>query len=242
MKKMKRIQIIGLVVVSVLLGGFGGLALRTGEQLEVHEYHHEEEQTYTCSMHPQIRQQGEGQCPICGMDLVPVGAMSSSTDIQLDQISMTAEAKALAQVQTIAVRYRSLGKTLQLAGSITVNSDQVQVVPALFAGRVESIVLSQEGDEVRAGQRIARLYAPEWIAAQQELLEAKKAQASQPQWLEAATQKLINLGVSASRVAEVLEKEKISQNWEVTVPSSGVVLGAPARIGEYLEEGQPGVT
>lgn len=27
---------------------------------------------YTCPMHPQIRSDGPGQCPICGMDLVPV--------------------------------------------------------------------------------------------------------------------------------------------------------------------------
>src|SRR5262249_6935528 len=27
---------------------------------------------YTCSMHPSVRQQGPGRCPICGMDLVPV--------------------------------------------------------------------------------------------------------------------------------------------------------------------------
>jgi len=28
--------------------------------------------TYTCPMHPQIRQAGPGNCPICGMTLVPV--------------------------------------------------------------------------------------------------------------------------------------------------------------------------
>ncbi len=27
--------------------------------------------TYTCPMHPEVRQPGPGQCPICGMDLVP---------------------------------------------------------------------------------------------------------------------------------------------------------------------------
>src|SRR5689334_20719364 len=28
--------------------------------------------TYTCPMHPQIRQQGPGNCPICGMALEPM--------------------------------------------------------------------------------------------------------------------------------------------------------------------------
>ncbi|MDP2915897.1 MAG: heavy metal translocating P-type ATPase, partial [Candidatus Aminicenantes bacterium] len=34
----------------------------------------EAEQTYTCPMHPEIRQAGPGRCPLCGMALVPVKA------------------------------------------------------------------------------------------------------------------------------------------------------------------------
>ena len=33
----------------------------------------QEAEIYTCPMHPEIRQQGLGQCPICGMDLAPAG-------------------------------------------------------------------------------------------------------------------------------------------------------------------------
>ena len=29
--------------------------------------------TYTCPMHPDIRQIGPGKCPSCGMDLMPEG-------------------------------------------------------------------------------------------------------------------------------------------------------------------------
>ena len=38
------------------------------------------EETYTCPMHPQIRQPGVGRCPICGMELVPA-ASSSGEDL-----------------------------------------------------------------------------------------------------------------------------------------------------------------
>lgn len=37
-----------------------------------HREHGDEATMYTCPMHPEVRQQGPGQCPICGMDLVPV--------------------------------------------------------------------------------------------------------------------------------------------------------------------------
>jgi len=35
--------------------------------------------TYTCPMHPQIRQQGPGSCPICGMALEPLQATAEAT-------------------------------------------------------------------------------------------------------------------------------------------------------------------
>jgi P-type Cu2+ transporter len=37
------------------------------------EHHHHEEQKFTCPMHPEIILDMPGKCPICGMNLVPVG-------------------------------------------------------------------------------------------------------------------------------------------------------------------------
>src|SRR6516165_3675138 len=38
--------------------------------------------TYTCPMHPQIRQDHPGTCPICGMSLEPVGGKPLPTKIE----------------------------------------------------------------------------------------------------------------------------------------------------------------
>jgi Cu+-exporting ATPase len=35
---------------------------------------------YTCPMHPQIRQMGPGNCPICGMTLAPVEVQKGEAD------------------------------------------------------------------------------------------------------------------------------------------------------------------
>ena len=37
---------------------------------------------YTCPMHPEVRQQGPGSCPKCGMALEPMGAPVPSTKIE----------------------------------------------------------------------------------------------------------------------------------------------------------------
>ncbi|MCG8650501.1 MAG: hypothetical protein MI861_11760, partial [Pirellulales bacterium] len=39
----------------------------------------QQDATYTCPMHPHIRQDGPGDCPICGMDLVPASGQSKVT-------------------------------------------------------------------------------------------------------------------------------------------------------------------
>ena len=42
------------------------------------------EQIWTCSMHPQIRKNEPGACPICGMDLIPLDENSSGNPFVLE--------------------------------------------------------------------------------------------------------------------------------------------------------------
>ena len=50
------------------------LDARTPEPMEVAD------RTYTCPMHPEVRQNQPGSCPKCGMSLIPTeGALASSS-------------------------------------------------------------------------------------------------------------------------------------------------------------------
>lgn len=40
---------------------------------------------YTCGMHPQVVQEGPGTCPICGMDLTPMGTSGSQSSSSVDE-------------------------------------------------------------------------------------------------------------------------------------------------------------
>ena len=58
-------------------------------------------QMWTCSMHPQIMQPEPGDCPICGMELIP--AETNADGLAADQFKMTENAMALANIRTTTV-------------------------------------------------------------------------------------------------------------------------------------------
>lgn len=47
------------------------------------DHHHHKQQKYTCPMHPEIVKDGPGQCPICGMNLVPVAKQKERSDVEI---------------------------------------------------------------------------------------------------------------------------------------------------------------
>ncbi|MGO8835788.1 MAG: heavy metal-binding domain-containing protein [Limisphaerales bacterium] len=76
---------------------------------------------YQSSMHPWIKSDRPGKCPICGMDLVPIYADAVGTNIT-DGITLNPESVTALHVQTDAVERRTLRHTLRVAGVISVNS------------------------------------------------------------------------------------------------------------------------
>ncbi len=62
------------LVIGLVLGWaiFGSSSQKVAEQTELKEHDHAGETIWTCSMHPQIRMDKPGQCPICAMDLIPL--------------------------------------------------------------------------------------------------------------------------------------------------------------------------
>ena len=140
-------------------------------------------------MHPQIRQNKPGKCPICAMDLIPVGKGSGGRENSDPKaIQLSEEAAALADVQTSKVSRKNPVKTVRLYGKIAPNEQSLQSQTAHVGGRIEQLNINFTGESVRAGQTLAVLYSPELFTAQQELLEAIKMK--QPALIQAAHEKL----------------------------------------------------
>ena len=196
----------------------------------------EQETIYTCSMHPQIRQNEPGDCPICGMDLISLDENSSSDPLVLE---MTEAAVKLSNIQTtILGQTGKPSKELTLSGKIQADERTAASQVSHLPGRIEKMYVTFTGERVNKGQKVAKIYSPELIAAQQELLEALKYKDINRSLVEAARKKLYYWKISQSLVTQVEQSGKIQETFTLFAETSGIVSNLRVSVGDYVRQGQ----
>ncbi|MEQ8413999.1 MAG: efflux RND transporter periplasmic adaptor subunit [Imperialibacter sp.] len=235
----KKTVITGLItlVMGLLIGWliFGGSSKISAN--EDHQHSSAEETVWTCSMHPQIRQNEPGQCPICGMDLIP---LESGMDEGIDPmaISMSPVAMQLANVSTAVVGSMAPVKSVKLIGKVQADERLIYSQTSHIPGRIEKLLINFTGEYVRKGQTIAFLYSPDLVNAQKELLEASKMKAAQPQFLEAAKEKLRNWKLTNSQIDEILESGVVKESFPLLADNSGYVTNKLVNRHDHVAQGQ----
>jgi hypothetical protein len=75
---------------------------------------------YQSAMHPWIKSDKPGKCPICGMNLVPIyeGESGVDTNMTPGMVKFNADSVSVMNVQTGTVERRPVRRTLHLAGQI----------------------------------------------------------------------------------------------------------------------------
>lgn len=193
---------------------------------------------WTCAMHPQIREDKPGKCPICGMDLIPL-VQGTSAAIDPDAISLSADAVALANVETSVVSKGVATKQLNLYGSVAPDEQLLQTLPSHVSGRIEKLYVNITGVTIKKGQAIAEVYSPELVTAQQELLEAAKMASSYPAALQAAKEKLLRWKLTAGQIDNILKTGSVKTNFTIYASAGGVVVSLRVSEGDYVNVGSP---
>ena len=192
---------------------------------------------WTCSMHPNIKLPEAGDCPICGMDLIPASQESASSSSNPQALQMTEEAMAIAQVQTLVVGEGSAKKEVTLSGKIQADERENASLTVKFPGRIEKLYVTFTGEQVKAGQKLATLYSPELMNAQKELLEAARTKATFPQLYQASKEKLSLWKLSAAQIAEIERAGVVKEKWDILADQSGVVIQKNVAVGDYVATG-----
>jgi Cu(I)/Ag(I) efflux system membrane fusion protein len=234
----KNKKLVLILIITLFLGGLVGWWAKPNQNnvstMPI-EHLHDETQVWTCSMHPQIRQSEPGQCPLCGMDLIPVSTKSGSANPMAYE--MTPEAMAMANINTTMVSGVSLNGEVFLTGKVKPDEQRLASVTAKFPGRIEQLFVNFTGQEVRKGEKLATIYSPELITAQKELLEALSSKATFPELYQSARQKLKGWKLNDAQIDALEKTRNVNDRFDVFSDKSGVVTQRNVSVGDYVNIG-----
>ncbi len=151
----------------------------------------------------------------------------------------------LAEAGTATAVEGRFPRTLAVQGTITVVENRVEVVPCrVNAGRVDQ-VFKVTGDTVHAGDPLALIYSPDYVAAREEYLQITRGQRATRDGLdrgdgaldglaEDARRRLENMGL---RRADIAGLARAGNHLVVRAPRSGVLLSVNTMAGNLQNLG-----
>jgi Cu(I)/Ag(I) efflux system membrane fusion protein len=190
---------------------------------------------WTCGMHPSVRGEEPGKCPICNMDLVPVMAESETASSEEKKIELTIDPDAarLARIRTVEVARMALVKTIRAPGELAYDETRSAVISSRVSGWIEHLHADYTGIEIEEGEPLADIYSPELVTAQKEYLLARGTALER-----SAREKLLLLGVAASQIDELDRRSETKTLVPVLAETGGTVVHRFVTDGDHVTRGQ----
>ena len=197
---------------------------------------------YTCPMHPSVRQERPGTCPLCNMDLVPVTQEQAAGG----EIVIAPEQQQLIGVRSSPVERRPVESEVRATGRVAFDETRFEDVTVKYGGYIGRLHAEETGQRVSKGQTLFTLYSPELYAAQQEYLIALASQraaqgTSAPDradyLVQAARQKLRLWDFSESQVKALASRGAPAREIAVPSPASGYIVEKDVVEGAAVQPG-----
>lgn len=197
---------------------------------------------WTCSMHPQIRSSNPGDCPICGMDLIPVPTTSGG----MRTLAISPETRALMKIASTPVQRMYVEHEIPMVGKVDYDETTFGYISAWMPGRLDRLYVDYTGVQVKKGDHMVSIYSPELYSAQAELIEALKYRPQRQgatvlpsiDLVQALREKLRLLGLTEAQVKEIEKQEKPTDHVIIYSPVSGIVIDKLKQEGEYVKTGE----
>ena len=240
-KSNKLISYTGVLLIGVLLGWVFLSGPSEKELSENNGHEHEENTLWTCSMHPQIKKNEPGNCPICGMELIP---MKSEGEVDEDMsgkysVKLSNAAMKIAEVEMTTIQKKVPYKEIYLPGKVLADERNVVELTSRYSGRIEKLTINFTGQKVKKGAVLAKIYSPELITAQKELFEAIKFKETSESYYNAAKNKLKLWDLTDQQIADIEKSGKVNFYFDVLSPITGTVIMRHVSHGDYVKEGTP---
>jgi Cu(I)/Ag(I) efflux system membrane fusion protein len=216
---------------------------------------------YTCSMHPDIKEQGPGKCPICMMNLTKIEIEHDESDHEVvnTNTSMGDSENSFKVVAKVKLRKSQIdhfkadlfpvttmmmSKTIRLLGTLVKSQEKESNIPARVAGRVEKVFIQSKGTFVKRGDPVIKLYSPHLLTGGEEYLISRKNYFNNRdskdfrEIYEQSIQRMKLWGVLEYQLESWARRNKVPREITLYSPVTGIVEKKNAVVGKYFKQGQ----
>jgi membrane fusion protein, copper/silver efflux system len=208
---------------------------------------------YICPMHPRYTSDRPGDCPSCGMRLVPASAEKkeftrdeAGDSLPSAALSISAEKQQLIGVRIAAVEKAPVDSRFRTIGRVV--PDDTKIVRITTAdGWVEEVYSGSADTVVHKDQLLAKFYSKDAISAQLSYLYnmdlpenlSKNRQDKSAAYIlyKSADKELHSLGMSDHQMKEIRQTGQAVTEIELRAPMTGYVLARNICSGMKIERG-----
>lgn len=184
---------------------------------------------YHDPMVPQNKFDKPAKSPFMDMMLVPVFA---GGDGDQGTISVSPRVQQNLGIRTAVATEGALTPKLQAVGSIAFNERNQAVVQSRASAFVQRVHVRATLDGVRAGQVLAELYVPDWVAVQEEFVGLRRMQGRDlAPLIEGAKARMRLAGMSEEQIRRVEATGRPDPRIDIISPMTGLVTEIGVREG-----------
>ena len=149
------------------------------------------------------------------------------------------------------VERRTMSDESRATGTVVADQTRMSMITARYDGYVERLMANVEGQRIAAGQPLAAIFSPELVAAQEELLVARRLDGSggrstvpgvadaSGSLVAASTRRLKSLGMTDAQIATALRTGQPQRTIVLAAPTSGIITARHVVQGQAVTVGMP---
>jgi Cu(I)/Ag(I) efflux system membrane fusion protein len=215
---------------------------------------------YQCPMHPTMTSDRPGDCPICGMRLVPIEPHEHPVSPPPADAGAAAvppgatvvvppDRRSVLGVKTTTVARSPFVKEIRAVGRVTRDETRLRTVHTKVSGFVEKLFADAAGKVVREGEPLLEIYSPELLASQQEYLVALRSRErartsavpsvarSGDELVESARRRLELYDLTDAQIHDLETTGIPRRRITVYAPGSGTIVERSVTVGQEVEPG-----
>lgn len=177
-----------------------------------------------------------GKSPFMDMQLVPVYADSDGGG----NSGVTIESRVSQNlgIRTAEVKSAPIGTSLEAPGNVAIDERSIRMIQARTTGFVQQVGVRATLDPIRQGQTLVSIYAPDWVAAQEEYLAVSRLPSGvQGDLTGAAKARMLQAGMTPRQADAVARSGRLQATQGILSPLDGVVTEIAVREGMTVTPG-----